>query len=77
MCLALPGKVKSISTISESNILNYGNVEFGGIERVINLSCLPEVKIGDFIIAHAGVGLQILDEEEAIKLISDLEIGKS
>lgn len=77
MCLAVPGKVKSISMISESNILNYGTVVFGGIERIINLSCLPEVKIGDYIIAHAGVGLQILDEEEAIKLITDLELGKS
>lgn len=70
MCLAIPGLITSIN---EADVLNRsGVVNFGGVNREINLSCLPEVKVGDYIIAHAGVALQALDEAEAQKIISDL-----
>ncbi len=70
MCLAIPGLITSIN---ESDVLSRsGVVNFGGVNREINLSCLPEVKVGDYIIAHAGVALQALDEIEAQRIISDL-----
>lgn len=70
MCLAMPGIVKSIS--GDEALERKGIVVFGGVEREINLSCLPDVKVGDYIIAHAGVALQLIDEVEAQKIIADL-----
>ncbi len=74
MCLAIPGKVISITDAnSSSQNLKSARVVFGGIEREINISCLPEVKVDDYIIAHAGVGLQVLDEQDALSLIAELQ----
>ena len=63
MCLAVPGKVVSIDP--ESSGLLSGRVEFGGVTREVCLACTPEVKIGDFVLVHAGLSLGIVDEEEA------------
>lgn len=63
MCLAVPGKIESID---ESNSgLRMARVNFGGIIKDICIEWLPEVKIGDYILAHVGVALTRLDEEEA------------
>jgi hydrogenase expression/formation protein HypC len=59
MCLAVPGKILDID---ENDI---ANVDFGGIERPVNVS-LVEVVVGDYVIVHAGYAIQRLDEEEAL-----------
>lgn len=71
MCLAIPGVVKSIDGSDSLNRI--AQVVFGGVTREINLACLPEVKVGDYVIAHAGVALQTIDETEAMKIIADLK----
>ncbi len=71
MCLAIPGVVKSIDGTDPLNRM--AEVVFGGVTLQINFSCLPEVKVGDYVIAHAGVALQAIDEEEALKVIEDLK----
>ncbi len=74
MCLAIPGLVEEI--IDQGPIGKIGKVKFGAIIREINLDCVTQVKIGDYVIAHAGVALQILDQVEAdatILLFKDLE----
>lgn len=70
MCLAIPGVVKSIDNQDPQSLT--GQVLFGAVLREISLACLPEVKVGDYVIAHAGVALQTIDEEEANKIISEL-----
>jgi hydrogenase expression/formation protein HypC len=60
MCLAVPGK---ILIIDENDI---ANVDFGGVERPVNVS-LVEVVVGDYVIVHAGYAIQRLDEEEALQ----------
>ncbi len=62
MCLAVPGKIISIS---EENGLRTAKVSFGGAIKDINIQWLPEAKTGDYILAHVGTGLSIIDEEEA------------
>jgi hydrogenase expression/formation protein HypC len=69
MCLAIPGILKSIT--EKDSFARSGWVDFGGVSREVNLACLPDAKIGDYIIVHAGVGLQILDEVEAQKILDD------
>ena len=49
--------------IDENDI---ANVDFGGVERPVNVS-LVEVVVGDYVIVHAGYAIQRLDEEEALQ----------
>jgi hydrogenase expression/formation protein HypC len=42
-----------------------GIVDIGGVRRKIMLTLTPEAQIGDYLIVHAGVALEILDREEA------------
>lgn len=72
MCLAIPGRVISISG---NGIEREGIVSFGGIERSVNLGFTPEAGSGDFVIVHVGCAIKVLDEEEAqrvLALLSDM-----
>jgi hydrogenase expression/formation protein HypC len=62
MCLAVPGKVIEIF---EKNGLKMGQIDFGGVTREVCLAYVPEVKVGDYAIIHAGFALNLLDETEA------------
>ncbi len=66
MCLAIPGKVVEIY---EEAGLSMGRLDYGGVINKACLAYLPEVKVGDYAIVHAGFAISILDEEEALKSI--------
>ena len=53
MCLAVPGKVLSIT--GEDQLLRQGRVSFGGIIKEVNLAYVPECKPGDYVIERAFV----------------------
>jgi len=75
MCLAVPGKIVSIE--GDDPILRDGKVNFGGVVKRINLSLVPEAKIGDYVLVHVGLALTIVDEEEAKQVFEFLKtIGK-
>ena len=63
MCLAVPGKIVSIDTSNPD--LRMAKVSFGGVIKEICVQWLPEAGIGDYILAHVGMALNKLDEEEA------------
>ena len=63
MCLAIPGKVISIS--GEDPLMRSGKVDFGGILKEVSLAYVPEVKVGDYVIVHVGFALSRVDEAEA------------
>ncbi len=63
MCLAIPGKIKSI--ISDEPLSRTARVDFGGTIREVNLVCVPEAKIGDYVLVHVGMALSTIDETEA------------
>ncbi|MDZ4159581.1 MAG: HypC/HybG/HupF family hydrogenase formation chaperone [Anaerolineaceae bacterium] len=62
MCLGVPGKITSIYTKDE---LSMCMVDFGGVSHEVCIVTLPEARIGDYILVHAGFGLNILSESEA------------
>lgn len=62
MCLGVPGK---IIEIYDAGGLRMGKVDFGGATRETCLEALPEAKVGDYTIVHAGFALNLLNEEEA------------
>lgn len=63
MCLAVPGKV--ISLTEDEPLLRTGKVSFGGIVKEVNLAYTPEARVGDYVIVHVGFAISTLDEEEA------------
>ncbi len=63
MCLAVPGKIVSIDTSNPD--LRIAKVSFGGVIKEICVQWLPEAGIGDYVLAHVGMALNKLDEEEA------------
>jgi len=42
-----------------------GKVNAGGIKTDVSLMMIPDAKVGDFLIIHAGFGIEVLDQEEA------------
>ena len=71
MCLAIPGKIESIS--GDDPLTRMGKVNFGGILKDASLAYVPEVKVGDYVIVHVGFALSRLDEAEAQKVFEYLK----
>ncbi len=71
MCLAVPGKLLSIT--GDDPLARTGKVSFGGILKEVNLTCVPEAKIGDYVIVHAGLAISVLDQEEAARTLEYLQ----
>ena len=69
MCLAVPGRITSIHG-------GTATTDMMGVEREVSLRQVPEAAIWDYILVHAGFGIQVIDEREAletIELIGDLD----
>ena len=75
MCLAIPGKVVSIS--GDDPLTRMGRIDFSGVIKQASLAYVPEVDIGDYVIVHVGFALSKVDEAEAQKVFSYLkQIGE-
>ncbi len=64
MCLAVPGKVMSIGESADPSART-GKISFSGILKEANLACVPEAKVGDYVLVHAGFAISQVDEAEA------------
>jgi len=42
-----------------------GKVDSGGVKTDVSLMMIPHARVGDYIIIHAGFGIEILDSAEA------------
>ena len=68
MCLGIPMKVKKIKG-------DFAEVESGRLIRTINIQMLSDIKVGDYVIVHAGFAIQKLDPEKAketLRLIDEI-----
>ncbi|OIQ12654.1 HypC/HybG/HupF family hydrogenase formation chaperone [Neomoorella thermoacetica] len=59
MCLAVPAKIYKIEG-------RFAWVDIMGNRRRISIGVTPEVKVGDFVLLHAGYAISKLDMEEAL-----------
>jgi len=66
MCLAVPGKILEVSG---SDTTRTGTVSFGGISKEACLAFVPEAKVGDYVLVHAGFAISVVDEEEAAQTL--------
>jgi hydrogenase expression/formation protein HypC len=71
MCLAIPGKVVSIS--GDDPLTRMGRVDFGGVIKEASLAYVPEANVGDYVIVHVGFALSKVDEDEAQKVFEYLK----
>jgi hydrogenase expression/formation protein HypC len=62
MCLAIPGKVKKIFNDRTAEI------EIGGIIKRASLDLIPKIKVGDYVLLHAGFAIEVIDQKEALEI---------
>lgn len=65
MCLAVPSKIIDIQD-------SLARVEVDGVVREASLLILDDVKIGDYVIVHAGFAISKLDEQAALQTLADM-----
>jgi hydrogenase expression/formation protein HypC len=68
MCVAVPAIVKERKE-------NKAIVDLGGVTMEISIVFTPEVKVGDYVIIHAGYSITIMEEEEAKETLEILNYG--
>jgi hydrogenase expression/formation protein HypC len=66
MCLGIPAKIVQLD---ESDL---GKVDYLGTRVKTNFALLENIKIGDWVIVHAGFAISKLNEEEARETFSIL-----
>lgn len=71
MCLAVPGRILEIH--GEDILSRSARVSFGGIVKTASLACVPEARVGDYVLVHVGVALSVVDEREAAEVFRELE----
>jgi len=50
-------------------------VDFGGVRRAVCVETVPDAEVGAWVLVHAGIALQTLDEAaaaETLALLDDL-----
>ena len=68
MCLAVPARVVRING-------QRALVELGGLTWEANITLVPGVRLGDYVLLHAGFAIQTLDQAEAhetLKLLAQM-----
>lgn len=71
MCLAIPGKItEMINDIDD--IFRSARVSFDGVMKEVNLSMVPEARIGDYVLVHVGSAISVVDEAEAAATLEAL-----
>ncbi len=70
MCLGVPGQILDV----RESPLRLGRVAFGTTVKEISLACVPEAGPGAWVVVHAGLALETLDEDEAKRMLEALEL---
>lgn len=66
MCLGIPGKIQSVREDG------FAEIEMGGNVRLAGLHLVPDAKVGDYVLVHAGYAIQTMSEEEALETLEYL-----
>jgi len=65
MCLAVPMRVLEVKG-------NMAVAELGGVRREVGLHLLEDIKVGDYVLVHAGFAIEKVDPEEAERTLEIL-----
>lgn len=72
MCLAIPGQIQSIA--GEDPKTRTAEVGFAGVMKTVQLACLPDAKVGDYVLVHAGFAISIVSEKDAREVFNYLSV---
>ncbi|MGO9359523.1 MAG: HypC/HybG/HupF family hydrogenase formation chaperone [Xanthobacteraceae bacterium] len=70
MCLAVPGQLLSIE--GDDPLVRQGRVSFAGLVKSVNLAYVPEAKVGNYVLVHAGFAITVIDEADALRTLAYL-----
>jgi hydrogenase expression/formation protein HypC len=70
MCLGVPGQVLSIE--EDPGGMTMGKVSFGGITKSVCMTCVPEAKVGSYVVVHVGFAISVVDQAEAERTLEFL-----
>lgn len=68
MCLGIPGKIIEINGST-------AKVDIAGTKKEASIKLMEDVKVGEFVIIHAGFAIEKVDEQKAretLELISEV-----
>jgi len=68
MCLAVPVKIVEIEGTR-------GVVDFAGNRRSASLMLVPEAKVGNYVLLHAGFAITLLAEADALESLQLLGLA--
>jgi hydrogenase expression/formation protein HypC len=66
MCLAIPSKIVKIED-------GVATINVDGVKGKASLLLLEDVKVGDYVIVHAGFAIHKIDEKEAMESLKILK----
>ena len=70
MCLAVPGRIVSVS--GDDPLVRTARIDFGGVVKEISLAYTPEAQPGQYVLAHVGFAMTLIDEERAAEMLATL-----
>ena len=65
MCLGVPAKVIELRVEDE---LKYARVDIGGVIKEVIVATDDPIKVGDYVIIHAGIAISKINEDEVKEL---------
>jgi len=63
MCLAVPAKIVRLEDSGQ------GTVRYMGSEVRANFTLVPQARLGDWVIIHAGFAISVVDDREAREIL--------
>lgn len=74
MCLGIPGRIVRIDDAAKK----LATADVAGVQRQVNYACLPDTRIGDWVLMHVGFAMARLDEAQAAQTLAILkELGEA
>lgn len=67
MCLAIPVRVVSVDSTGES-----GKVDYLGTKMGASFALIKDIRVGDWVVVHAGFAISRLDENDARETLAML-----
>jgi len=65
MCLTIPGQIVRIE--GEDPLTRRAVIDYSGERRTVQLLYLPEARVGDWVVVHAGFATTRVSEQEALE----------
>ena len=65
MCLGVPAKVVELRV---EDGLKYARVDLGGVIKEVIVATDDPIKVGDYVIVHAGIAISKINEDEVKEL---------